>query len=159
MGKGNIKKRFKWILLTITVLAVGMIFLNSARPASISDEQSKGILVTIVTFLENIGISSNLTNHMIRKSAHFIEYFILGCLLLTTTKAFTPYLKKHIFTALFLGLFIPVCDETIQLFVEGRSGQVQDILLDFSGVVTGFIIIFMIIICVDCYRKKTDQIK
>ena len=34
------------------------------------------------------------------------------------------------------GLLTALTDETIQLFVPGRSGQVTDIWIDFSGVMT-----------------------
>ena len=37
------------------------------------------------------------------------------------------------------GLLTALTDETIQLFVPGRSGQVTDIWIDFSGVMTAFL--------------------
>ena len=43
-----------------------------------------------------------------------------------------------------LGMAIPFTDETIQLFVEGRSGQIGDVWLDMSGVLAGFLIVKLI---------------
>ncbi|MEG0566546.1 MAG: VanZ family protein, partial [Hungatella sp.] len=40
-----------------------------------------------------------------------------------------------------LTFFVPFCDETIQLYVEGRSGQVSDVWLDVVGVVFGTIVV------------------
>lgn len=37
-------------------------------------------------------------------------------------------------------LFMPFVDETIQLFVEGRSGQISDVWLDMAGIVTGIMV-------------------
>ncbi|MEG2428883.1 MAG: VanZ family protein, partial [Oscillospiraceae bacterium] len=42
-------------------------------------------------------------------------------------------------TILFIITIIPVCDEFIQTFVVGRSGQVSDVVLDFCGAFVGFI--------------------
>ena len=37
----------------------------------------------------------------------------------------------------FIGLMTAVCDETIQLFVPGRSAEVRDVLIDAAGVLLG----------------------
>lgn len=39
--------------------------------------------------------------------------------------------------SLFSGLLVALTDETIQLFVPGRSGQVTDVWLDFLGILAG----------------------
>jgi VanZ family protein len=41
---------------------------------------------------------------------------------------------------LFIGLFIAVSDEFLQLFIEGRSGLVQDVALDFAGFTFGMLV-------------------
>ena len=43
----------------------------------------------------------------------------------------------------FLSLFLPFLDETMQLFTEGRSAQVDDVWLDVAGVCFGTL--FMVI--------------
>ena len=48
----------------------------------------------------------------------------------------TKTLKVN-FTA---ALFMPFIDETIQLFVEGRSGQISDVWLDMAGIFIGIIV-------------------
>ena len=42
--------------------------------------------------------------------------------------------------ALLIGLLTAVIDENIQLYSIGRSGQVTDVLLDFSGTIAGVVI-------------------
>ena len=44
---------------------------------------------------------------------------------------------------LLLGLLTALCDETIQLFVEGRSGQISDVWLDAAGIATGALLIWI----------------
>ena len=78
-----------------------------------------------------------LTNFIIRKTAHFTEYLVLG---LFASQAFdrtgAASRASLVATAVFCA-FIPSIDETIQLFVADRSGQVIDVLLDCCGAATG----------------------
>ena len=55
----------------------------------------------------------------------------------------------------FLSLFLPFLDETIQLFTEGRSGQVDDVWLDVAGVCFGTLcmVIFWKMLCVFAARR------
>ena len=46
---------------------------------------------------------------------------------------------------LFWGLLTPVADESLQLLVEGRTGQLTDVLIDFSGVLTGMAVCLLIL--------------
>ena len=38
------------------------------------------------------------------------------------------------------GLLVAICDECVQLGVEGRSGEVRDVLIDFSGVLLAVLV-------------------
>ena len=79
-----------------------------------------------------------LTDHIVRKTAHFSEYLVLG---LIGMQAFTPHHKPRNIGAIVLCatllVFVPSADETIQLFVDGRAGQISDVLLDCCGAATG----------------------
>ena len=72
---------------------------------------------------------------IIRKTAHFTEYFILGYFY---TKAFRETSWDKI---LMVGWFIPILDEGIQLFTPGRSASPVDILIDMSGYLTALIVL------------------
>jgi VanZ family protein len=88
-----------------------------------------------------IGVSPKLfTEHLIRKTAHFCEYALYGFLLCVTVRAWYGGFKSRIFMVLFLGLIVPVSDEFLQLFADGRVGAVQDVVLDFSGFVAAAIL-------------------
>lgn len=146
----------KHILLSITVLFICFIFINSMFPADVSAEHSGNVLSSVTSILLKLKLNINITEYFIRKSAHFIEYSMLGFLLLLTEIEYTDNIISNIFKPLFVGLLVPVIDETIQLFVEGRSGQVSDILLDFSGVLFGICV--MLIIYVLFIRRKRRRI-
>lgn len=76
----------------------------------------------------------------VRKLAHFSLYLVLGILSLMTVRrlrkpAFAvrfPPLTAIIFCALYAA-----SDEFHQLFSEGRSGQITDVILDTSGAAVG----------------------
>lgn len=130
----------KHILLIITILFILFIFINSMFSAEASAEQSGSVLEFVKLILLKFNLNINVNEYFIRKSAHFIEYSILGILLISTEIGYTDNILKHIINPIFVGLLIPVIDESIQLFSDGRSAQVSDILLDFSGVLFGVFI-------------------
>ncbi len=122
-----------WLLLTVLWLA--LIFLQSALPAETSRTESGGIWSALQS------IFPWLTHHLLRKLAHFAEYAIAGALLTRTcrfAKRFSPALP------LLLGLLTALSDETLQLFVAGRSGQISDIWLDAAGVLTGALLVWLL---------------
>lgn len=58
--------------------------------------------------------------------------------------------------ALLPGTFAALCDETIQLFVPGRSGQITDVWLDTAGYLTGALLTLLLFrLC----RKRPKQRK
>ncbi|WP_288714484.1 VanZ family protein [uncultured Parolsenella sp.] len=74
---------------------------------------------------------------IVRKAAHFLEYLVLGVLLALTREEGTGPLWPRAL----LGVLVPSADETIQLFVPGRSGQIADIALDCCGVACGMALV------------------
>ncbi len=51
------------------------------------------------------------------------------------------------------GTLAALCDETIQLFVPGRSGQIADVWLDTAGYLTGTLLTLLIFrLC----RKRSE---
>ncbi|MDE6181776.1 MAG: VanZ family protein [Eubacteriales bacterium] len=119
------------------------IFYNSLQNGEESSNTSATVLNFLNNFLETININFKFEGYFIRKLAHFVEFFILGFSIMLTFEAFTGKTIKVLGYPLFLCLLIPVIDEYIQLFSEGRASLVSDILLDFSGAFSG--IIFVII--------------
>lgn len=71
----------------------------------------------------------------IRKCAHFTEYLILG-VFSTLTLLQTEWKRK---CAVGIGFCagVAMLDETLQLFVSGRTGKVLDVLIDSVGAMVG----------------------
>ena len=151
MKKSQTSLRFRVIVFILTVGMIAFAFIHSSMPADLSSEESEGVMVILQNILDFFGFSTELTDHIVRKAAHFAEYTAIGMLLVSCAYSFSrtkPY--RYYSQILFAGLATAVIDETIQLNVAGRSGQITDVLLDFSGVITGavFMLLFYMI-----YRK------
>jgi VanZ family protein len=79
----------------------------------------------------------NLIHHCIRKTAHAVEYAILGFLIWRVVHS-SPAMDSHppaghLRLALLLAALYAATDEMHQLFVPGREAAVRDVLLDTCG--------------------------
>lgn len=151
MKKSQTSMRFRIIIFILTAGMIAFAFIHSSMPANLSSEESESVMSVLQYILNFLGFSAELTDHIVRKAAHFAEYTAIGMLLVSCAYSFSrtkPY--RYYSQILFAGLATAVIDETIQLNVEGRSGQITDVLLDFSGVITGAV--FMLLVYM-IYRK------
>ena len=151
MNKSQTSMRFRIIVFMLTAGMVTFAFVHSSMPADLSGEESESVMDFLQYILNFFGFNAELTDHIVRKAAHFTEYTAIGMLLVCCAYSFSrtkPY--RYYSQILFAGLATAVCDETIQLNVPGRSGQITDVLLDFSGVITGAVIM---LIFYSVYRK------
>ena len=122
----------------VILVYICFIYGNSLTPASISSQESGFLLEKVRGAMESLGWEFLwLTEHIIRKTAHFAEYAVLGGL--TARAAGIPGTER-LKDALMLIFIVPFVDETIQLFVVGRSGQISDVWLDMSGAAVGMMI-------------------
>ena len=117
-------KKF-WIFLTLTLLWCAFIFTRSMQAGEESAAESGWVLAFVQTIFPGI------TEHTVRKLAHFSEFLLLGAM--STLTQFQTNQKNPTLSLLF-GLLCAMADETIQLTVPGRSGRVQDVWIDFAGV-------------------------
>lgn len=132
------RKLRKYIWTIIYIAFIIFIFSNSMQVATESARRSEGVL----HYLQEFVGKEWLTDHIVRKAAHFSEFAVLGML---GVRCMQDYTKHYIMPALFSGLLTALTDETIQLFVEGRSGQVSDVWLDFGGCCFGVVVVMIVI--------------
>lgn len=135
------KRRFIFTLITAAFII--FIFSNSLQNADNSGAKSSKVVEILTRLSSSVGLHIPVSEYFIRKAGHFTEFMILGMLLLGTLRTYTKKLQ-NIFAPLFFGLATAVSDESIQLFVQGRSSQVSDVVLDFCGMVTGLLVLGLI---------------
>lgn len=145
-------KNKKLIFIIGTMLWTAVIFTFSLQPGEVSGELSGSILETLLgIFMPGVLESPEkleLFHLILRKCAHFTEFMILG-VLSRNAMQYMPVQFKGISTMAFC-LSIAAIDETLQLFVGGRAGRVQDVLIDSAGALTGILVVF---ICMK-YRRR-----
>lgn len=142
----NIKSLNKrWIWNLVAVIYICIIYGHSLMPADQSSAESGFVLQKLLGLFDAVGISGAwLSEHLVRKTAHFMEYAVVGLLLRPLLKTNGLLARYGVMAAVFFGFLIPFVDETIQLFVEGRAGQISDVWLDISGVLTGYLMAALI---------------
>ena len=160
----------------LLVLQMTLIFMMSSFGSDSSNAHSNQIIQVLHQVFPNLSNdhsffgASNLTL-IVRKTAHFTEYAILGLLFFLVYRAYLAKLSdaktsdakpsstkpssvkpsdaKFSDTKLFLlalcSSFLYACtDELHQLFVSGRSGQFTDVLIDTLGALFGCLLLLMI---------------
>lgn len=154
-----------WRVIFIFALigCIVFIFSNSLQIADVSEGASGRVLGILQGILRHLGLpgaADRLTMHIVRKLAHFCEYLLEGFLLMLCLRVYTRHFFKHVSWPMLGGLLTALTDETIQLFVPGRSGQVTDIWIDFSGVMTGLlvglILLGLVRMCIILYQHRNE---
>lgn len=135
----------KIIKLTLVIPWMLIIFLFSNQKAEDSSKLSDGIIVKVA----NIFVDKELSEEkreiilekyttIVRKTTHFIIYLILGILVVNLLCEYN--IKQIILISLFICMLYSISDEFHQLFIDGRSGEIRDILIDTMGSLVGIII-------------------
>lgn len=95
-------------------------------------------------FLEIFVGTGNVTDHLVRRIAHFAEYSALGCALALQLVPRRRVRWQSVINCAFAAMVVALTDETIQIF-SGRGSQVQDVWLDFAGSCTGILFLLIIV--------------
>ena len=128
----------KFVLTTLTALWMGVIFWFSSKPALESSSMSNNIIDTIIIKIcqivnddlndKQIANIRKIVSRPVRKLGHFTVYFILGLLVVSMLKSYG--IKNIIIVASIICFIYAFSDEIHQLFVDGRSCEMLDVILD-----------------------------
>ena len=137
------------IYIILTIIWMSIIFILSNKSSVASSHSSQGLTYDIVSIYEKI-FNKNIDKdyivtkieNPIRKTAHYFLYFVLGFLVYKSISYSS--LKNKCLCASLICLIYSISDEIHQIFIPGRSGEVRDVLIDFSGSITIILIIFII---------------
>lgn len=152
----------KVISIILLVIWLGVIFTFSNQTASKSTKMSDNATIKIVE------ISSKLTKkeysdnekkdiikknkYLVRKTAHFALYFILGILVYNVLCKFE--IKKKFLISLVICIFYAVSDEIHQMFIDERTAKLFDVFIDTCG---SFISLFICIHINKIQNKKSGD--
>ena len=153
------------VIFTFALIAcIVFIFSNSMQIGDVSESASGRVLLLmkkVFTRLGMPGAANHLTDHIVRKMAHFCEYMLEGFLLTLCLRVYTRRFVRHISWPILGGLLTALTDETIQMFSDGRSSQLTDVWLDLSGVMAGILVgLFGLALCRMCwllYKHRNED--
>ena len=120
---------------------MALIFYFSSEGSTASNSHSSPIA-------DLFGVSAWL----VRKTAHFIVYFVLGMLVFNAAKTLSKQKNNRLaLISIIICIVYAASDELHQAFVPGRSAQLTDVLLDSIASIIGVIVLKYI------YEKITSR--
>ena len=136
------------VIFTIALIAcIAFIFRNSLQEGAISSARSQAVMRFLNEMLDHVGLGP-LSEHTVRKLAHFAEFTLEGFLLMLCLRVYTAHFVRHVSWPLLGGMSTALMDETIQRFIPNRSSQVTDVWIDMAGVVCGLFVALILLLIV-----------
>ncbi len=139
----RIEAKKKWIVIGIFMLVTlaqcMIINMFSSQRAEVSGAVSGSLVAWLIGLMERIFGSAGeigFLTYLVRKIAHFYNFTVLGILLCMDKKLSRDGVKQAVLWCA-AGLLMAVFDELHQSFVPGRSAEIKDVMIDFSGVMFG----------------------
>ncbi len=132
----------------LSVLCMAVIFWFSSRTANESTSQSN----VFVEWLKSLFGESELWVFIVRKSAHCLEFTGLS-LLFNCAWYFTRNKRSMLISILCTSLYA-VTDEIHQIFVDGRSCEFRDWVIDTVGAVIGAIGFYVLYLIINAIIKR-----
>lgn len=142
----------KCILWALVVIWMGVIFFMSSQTGKESGALSAKVITTIASIVDSDfdkmsddekSAVIEKWQHFTRKTAHFSEYAVLGVLCTLALLQYERIRRRMcIVWSVLIAAVYASSDEIHQRFVDGRGGQVSDVIIDSSGALVGSLILF-----------------
>lgn len=155
----------KTIILILIIINCITIFYFSNQVADISSGSSGRVVNFIAQILPRLRnmpeeekqiICSEILQPIVRKTAHFSIYTLLGFLTMNFALTYNEATYKKTLYSWLFGTIYAITDEIHQLFIQGRSCEFRDVCIDSLGVLTG--IILALIVFEICKKIKNKLI-
>ncbi|MGV8984247.1 VanZ family protein [Clostridium sp.] len=135
------KKNIDWLLVLGWMI---LIFMFSSQPGDVSSENNKFVIqVFKLLGLDLNSILGTLSDFIVRKAAHFTEYFILYILLYRAINTKKTWNIKVFIWSLVIVFLYACSDEFHQAFVPGRGPAFRDVMVDTCGGLTAFLFLYI----------------
>lgn len=115
----------KCVSIILVIIWMSVIFIMSSFDGSVSSSQSNFIVDKLVNIfnIENTDIVSLI----VRKLAHYMEYLILGVLMINMFSEFDIKINTKYIIAIIICIIYASSDEIHQIFIAGRCFAIRDI--------------------------------
>lgn len=141
------KKLFHSILVIIWMLVIFNFSSQNGYKSTKTSDVVTSMVVNVTTSVTNKDIPREEvkkkvedSTFLVRKTAHFTEYLILGILVLQLLSDYTKINKRMLIVSLIICYLYAVSDEVHQIFISGRTAKVLDTFIDGAGSLVGIAI-------------------
>ena len=141
------KKLFHSILVIIWMLVIFNFSSQNGYKSTKTSDVVTSMVVNVTTSVTNKDIPREEvkkkvedSTFLVRKTAHFTEYLILGILVLQLLSDYTKINKRMLIVSLIICYLYAVSDEVHQIFISGRTAKVLDTFIDGAGSLVGITI-------------------
>ena len=156
--KKHMRGRLWWLGPAVLMIVTLFIWCHSLAPAEQSSAESGRIVALLAPILGKIKLEPGQWQNLVRKAAHMTEFAVLGMAWMANLvryKAVTWPRKAEIAVAVCMATAL--IDETIQLSVPGRSGQISDVWIDLLGAVIGIALVSAVIGLITKTGRQCEQ--
>ncbi len=137
------------LLLFLFILIIAFIWSNSMISSALSGEISHFVALILGGNQE----PSAEEHFLVRKMAHFLEFFALGATAFALVREYTDDKYRKALFLMFTGVIVPLVDETIQIF-SSRGPSLTDIWIDIGGFTTGCALALGICVIIRAIKRK-----
>lgn len=134
-------------MMIICMLAIfGFSSQDGSSSSKISGSITHKVIAVINPDYDSLSVSAQRAYYKdvhftVRKLAHFSIFMLLGILALLTFDSYPiRSMAVKVAAAMFLCLLYAATDEIHQMFSDGRSAQLRDVMIDSAGMVTGILL-------------------
>ena len=152
----NRRKWFLFFCFCAAVLWLFFIFSNSMENMQVSGDKSEALLQFLDQKLNlNLDLmNTKKNNHILRKLAHFGEYFLLELLMFSVLKE----KKQAAVMSFLLCVTVAFLDEGLQMLSD-RHADLRDVLLDSCGALTAMLMWLLFGKIRAIFRKRKNTAK
>lgn len=125
-----------------------------------TSENTSRVIVPVLRWLFPHAMPETLSliHHVIRKCAHFTEYFIFSLLLLHALRAGSrDFGMRWALIVILIVAGYASLDEFHQSFVPGRGPAVSDVLLDTTGGATAQVVVALMVLWHGVRRQRRES--
>ena len=140
------------VLIILLILLLAFIWGHSFMSQSESRDESRRVMEFVTPLLEFFVGKGNVTLHLVRKLAHFTEFFALGGIL----ALLMPFSWRGRILSASFGLLTGFLDESIQMFSD-RGDQIIDVWLDYAGVLCGILVLSLVRLLVLRLKRRRQR--
>lgn len=139
------------ILIILNCLTIFYFSNQIADNSSVQSSRVVEIVSNILPIIKNMQepdktiLKEEILTPIVRKTAHFSIYAMLGIFTMNFVITYEKIsFSKKIAISLLFCVIYAITDEFHQFFIQGRSAEIRDVLIDSSGAFVGILVAMII---------------